>query len=84
MRHIPIAEFKDRVSEFVAAAEAGEEIMITRHGRVAARIGPPELDRAARRKAVIDQMLAIGKANRERHGGVSIEEIIAWKNEGRR
>jgi hypothetical protein len=25
MRHVPIAEFKDPISEFIAAAEAGDE-----------------------------------------------------------
>jgi prevent-host-death family protein len=33
MRHVPIAQFKDKMSEIMAAAEAGEDIIITRHGR---------------------------------------------------
>ena len=36
-----IREAKARFSEAVAAAERGESITITRHGRAVARIGPP-------------------------------------------
>ena len=38
MRHVPIAEFKDHLSELVAAVEAGDEIVITRHGRAAVKV----------------------------------------------
>lgn len=39
--HIPIAEAKAKLSELVSRAEAGEEIALTRHGKVAARLVPP-------------------------------------------
>ena len=44
MRHIPIAEFKDKVSEIVSAAEAGEEIVITQRGKAIARLVPEHAD----------------------------------------
>lgn len=86
MRHVPVAAFKDRLSEFIAAAEAGNEIVITRHGKAAARLVPIEDDEAARAraraagerlKAMRDKMRAEGRT-------ATIEEMIAWKNEGRR
>ena len=85
MRQIPIAAFKDRVSEFIAAAEAGEEVVITRHGKIAARLLPPDdleerQERAreamARLKVMRDKMRAEGRT-------ATIEEMIEWKNEGR-
>ncbi|MER9234502.1 type II toxin-antitoxin system prevent-host-death family antitoxin [Mesorhizobium sp. M0622] len=46
---IPIAEAKARLSELVSRAEAGEEIVITRHGKVAARlVAPAKPDRLPR------------------------------------
>ena len=86
MRHIPIAAFKDRVSEFIAAAEAGEEVIITRHGKVAARLLPP--DNLVKRQAVARDSMAKLKIMRERMRAegrtATIEEMIEWKNEGRK
>ena len=86
MRHVAIAEFKDKVSEIIAAVESGEEIVITRHGKIAARLLPPgvseeQRERArqamARLKEMRDQMRAEGRT-------ATIEEMIEWKNEGRK
>ena len=86
MRHIPIAAFKDRVSEFIAAAEAGEEVLITRHGKVAARLLPP--DNLVERQAVAREAMAKLKIMRERMRAegrtATLEEMIEWKNEGRK
>lgn len=41
--NVSIAEAKAKLSELVSRAEAGEEIVLTRHGKVAARIVPPEV-----------------------------------------
>lgn len=86
MRHVPIAEFKDKLSEIVAAAEAGEEIVITRHGRAAVRLVPvdSETERLERRRAVLEELARIRRDMRAHGVTVTREEIIAWKNEGRR
>ncbi|MCP9230562.1 type II toxin-antitoxin system prevent-host-death family antitoxin [Mesorhizobium sp. M0045] len=39
--NVSIAEAKAKLSELVSRAEAGEEIVLTRHGKVAARIVAP-------------------------------------------
>jgi len=86
VRNVPIAEFKDKVSEIISAVEAGEEVAITRHGKIAARLLPPEYsaeqrERArrafARLKQMRDKMRAEGRT-------ATIDEMIAWKNEGRK
>jgi len=40
MRSIQVVEAKAKFSAMLAAVEAGEEIAITRHGRVVARLVP--------------------------------------------
>lgn len=47
MRMVQIVEAKAKFSSLVAAAEAGEEVAITRHGRVVARIVPANPHMAA-------------------------------------
>lgn len=84
MRHVPIAQFKDKMSEIMAAAEAGEDIVITRHGRDYMKLVPVEEDRMARQRAAIASMLELREDLRKQGVRISSEEIIAWKNEGRR
>ena len=86
MRHIPIAEFKDHLSELVAAAAAGEEIVITRHGKAAAKLIPLEDALEVRRKRAREALRGMEQAReRMRAEGrtATMDEIIAWKNEGR-
>lgn len=86
-RHVPISEFKDHVSEFVAAAEAGEEIILTRHGKPAARLEPVSTDDATRRARVQTALANLAKVHEQMRAEgrtVTMDEIIAWKNEGRR
>lgn len=48
MRSLSIREFNSRVSETIAAVEAGESVVITRAGRPVARLVKEiELDRAS-------------------------------------
>jgi prevent-host-death family protein len=56
--NIPLSDAKGRLTELVRRAEAGDEIVLTRHGQPVARIVPIELQedlaelRARRRKAL--------------------------------
>ena len=83
MRQIPVTEFKDNASAFIAAAEAGEEIVITRHGKPAVKLVAAE-DRKARQRSAIEAMVQLGREHRAKYGPTTIDEIIEWKNEGRR
>jgi prevent-host-death family protein len=85
-RHVPISEFKDHASELVAAAENGEEIVITRHGKPAVLLGPikaPERDPQIA-AAAMERILARREAMRANGMTATAEEWIAWKNEGQR
>ena len=84
MRYVPIAQFKDKASEYVAAAEAGEDITITRHGREVVRLVAVHQDRQEQRRAAIESMIAYREKLRADGVSISADELIAWKNEGRR
>lgn len=84
---IGLFEAKTHLSELVARAEAGEEVIITRHNKPVAKLVPisevsPEL--VARRREIAAEMQAIGREIAARGGPVTIEEILAWRDEGRR
>ena len=85
MRHVALSEAKDHLSQFVAAAEGGQEIMITRHGKPAARLVAVEAqpDQKARAVAALDALAAIRAKMRAEGRTATIDEMIAWKNEGR-
>ena len=87
MRHVPIAEFKDHLSELVAAVERGEEVVITRHGKPAVRLIAAEESIEERRRRAREALARMARAReRMRSEGrtATIDEMIAWKNEGRR
>lgn len=42
---VSIAEAKNRLPEIIRAVEAGEKVIITRHGKPVAQITPPPPDR---------------------------------------
>lgn len=87
MESIGLFEAKTHLSELVARAERGEEVIITRHNRPVAKLVPfnevsPEL--VARRRAIAAEMQAVGREIEARGGPITIEEILAWRDEGRR
>ena len=60
--YIPVTAAKAQLTELVRRAEAGEEIVLTRHGRPTARIVPaaaPPDERA--RRALIESVRAAAK-----------------------
>lgn len=85
-RHVPISEFKDRASELVAAAENGEEIVITRHGKPVGLLGPVKTRShdPAVVAAAMQRILARRDAMRAAGMTATAEDWVAWKNEGRR
>lgn len=58
---IPVTEAKARLTELVRRAEAGEEIVLTRHGKPAARIVPAAPPDQRARRALIDSVRAAAR-----------------------
>lgn len=87
METVGLFEAKTHLSELIARAERGEEVIITRHNKPVAKLVPigevsPELYR--RRLAAAEAMQAVGREIAKRGGPLTIEEILAWRDEGRR
>jgi|CXWL01.1.fsa_nt_gi prevent-host-death family protein len=86
MRSIGLFEAKNKLSELVEAAGAGEEIIITKRGKPVARLSSvqaPAYDKAAAEKAMMEI-----DARREEHarkfGVLERGEILALIREGRK
>jgi prevent-host-death family protein len=87
MESIGLFEAKTHLSELVARAEQGEEVIITRHNKPVAKIVPiskvsPEL--VLQRREAIKGMQAIGRQMIARGGPITDAEIVDWVREGRR
>ena len=83
MRHVPVAEFKDKLSSFLAAVEAGEEIVVTRHGRERVRLLPAHSDDLEARRRSLARLAKMREQMRAEGVTVTSDEIREWINEGR-
>ena len=77
------AEAKARFSELLARAEAGEEIVIKRHGKVVAKLAPvrEDLSLEERRRANADYLSWLKKHGPTLGSDLTIKDLI---EEGRR
>jgi prevent-host-death family protein len=80
MKQIQASAAKARFAELLDEVERGETIVITRHGRAIARLVP---DEEARRAGARQAMDAI-KEMRKHAGRATAQEILAWRDEGRK
>lgn len=87
METIGLFEAKTHLSELVARAEQGEEVIITRHNKPVAKlvpIGQVSAEVVARRRQAMAELETIGRNVAERTGGITREEILEWVREGRK
>jgi len=79
MQEVALFEAKNKLSGLLDQVAAGEEFIITRHGKPAARLAPvtPTFDRAKARQAAKALLEAREGTTL---GGLSIKELV---NEGR-
>lgn len=80
MKQIQASIAKAQFAELLDDVERGETVVITRHGKPIARIVPDEEARRERARLAIEGIKALQKSGPR----ATIEEIIEWKNEGRR
>jgi len=71
-------EAKTHLPRLLRAAERSETVIITRHGKPVAQLGPVEDRRREDVAAVIERM----KRARAQRPKVLVEEILAWRHEG--
>jgi prevent-host-death family protein len=78
MTTVSAYEAKTHLPRLLRAAERGETVIITRHGKPVAQLGPVE---DQRRESVAEVMKRM-EALRQRLPKVSLEEILTWRHEG--
>ncbi len=80
MKQVQFSTAKAQLSELVDEVERGESVQITRHGKPVVRLVREEDARRA------DALVAMAKIKelRKQTKGATIEEILAWRDEGRK
>lgn len=83
MKKVGAFEAKNKLSELLDLAEQGEEIIITRHGKEAARLVPPKgVTNRDEARAALQRLRELAK--QEKHGAFDWEEWKGYRDEGRR
>jgi len=80
MKHVQASIAKAQFAELLDAVERGERVVITRHGKPIVDMMPHldgEREYARRAMAEVEEM-------RKSAGCATIEEILAWRDEGRK
>lgn len=80
MREVQASDAKSHLAQLLDEVERGETIVITRHGRAIARLVPEAERRQAQIRAAIDDIKALRRSGPK----MSVEEIRALINEGRK
>lgn len=77
MLEVNIKELRDQLAEYITRVEAGEEIVVTRRGKVVAHLAPPD-----RARAQFPDLTEFRAAIALKEEGVS-ETVIAERREAR-
>lgn len=82
MKSLTASLAKARFSELLADVERGETVEVTRHGKLIARLVPAaDGDRDEKRRAAVAWILENKSSGRRT--GISLEDILAARDEGR-
>jgi prevent-host-death family protein len=80
MTTVSAYEAKTHLPRLIRAAERGETVIITRHGKPVAQLGPVQDRRREEIAAVIERM----KRARAQRPRVTVEEILAARDQDRK
>src|SRR5215207_2447569 len=80
---VPVSEAKGQLTELVRRAEAGDEVVLTRHGHAAVRLVPvkPALGRKGRR-ALLEAARASGAAKAKRGSSAARSHDFLYGKDG--
>ena len=80
MIEIGVHETKTHLSRILKRVEDGESFSITNRGKVVAVVMPPSDVKQIQANKAFGRLMEL----REKYPVGTVEEVIAWKNEGRR
>jgi prevent-host-death family protein len=80
MKQVQASAAKARFAELLDEVERGETVVITRHGKAIAHLVPDEEARRANARRAMDAI----KEMRKHAGRATVQEILAWRDEGRK
>ena len=80
MKQIQASQAKAQFAELLDQVERGETVVITRHGRPIARLVREDDERRADALRAMAEIKELRKAA----GRATVEEILAWRDEGRK
>ena len=60
---VPVTDAKGQLTELVRRAEAGDEVILTRHGHAAVRLVPVKASDSTSRRALLAALRASAKAS---------------------
>jgi prevent-host-death family protein len=78
MREVQASDAKTHLPQLLDDVEAGETIVITRHGKPIARLVPDEERRNAEARAAMEEIRAL----RKRVGKAPLQELLDARHEG--
>lgn len=81
MKQVQASVAKAKLAELLDEVERGETVVITRHGKSIARLVPEAKDL---REDEIRRAMARIEERRKHAPRVTKEEILAWRDEGRK
>lgn len=77
-------EAKTRLGRLLDRVQAGEELLITRHGLAVAKLVPVNQNGAREVQEVLAKITTLRQSLAARGVRISRDEVRAWRNEGRR
>jgi prevent-host-death family protein len=80
MKQVQFSTAKAQLSDLIDEVERGETVVITRHGKPVARLMREEDGRRADALRAMAEL----KELRKTAGRATVEEILAWRDEGRK
>lgn len=81
--HIPVSEAKGQLTELVRRAEAGDEVVLTRHGRATVRLIPVQTQpNSDTRRAVIAAVQADAAHKRTTGAGAARSQDFLYGDDG--
>jgi prevent-host-death family protein len=80
MKQVQFSTAKAQLSELIDEVERGETVVITRHGKPIVRLMREEDGRRAQALVAMAKIKELRKQTKS----ATIEEILAWRDEGRK